>query len=126
MPVNGRKPKPTPAQLSREIKFDVILVRLSLVLDLISHTLVVVLPQGNSELLFVALTSLPCFGSGSLPAANSLALSMMKLNGDTGTGKLLGAFAMLQAVGQTILGVSTAPITFECILMNRDSHLCSE
>jgi hypothetical protein len=117
-PANGRNPESTSSQLSREVKFDAILVQLSLMLDLLSHLLVVLSPQGSSELLFVVFTSLPSFGSGSVPAANSLALSMMKLNGETGTGKLLGAFATLQAVSQMVLGVSTVlRLTFKIICL---------
>lgn len=110
-PINGKTPKPSPAQLVREIKFDLTLVRLSLVVEVLSHVLVALSPQGSSDLLFVVFTTLPSFGSGSLPAANSLALSMMKLNGDTDTGKIFGAFAMLQSVAQMILG----PLAFGLI-----------
>jgi hypothetical protein len=91
----------------RSIKFDLTLLRCSLMVDVLSHALVVLSSEGSSELLFVVFTALPSLGSGSLPAANSLALSMMKSNGDTGTGRLFAAFAILQAVAQMIVGVST-------------------
>lgn len=90
----------------RSIKFDLTLLRFSLIVEILAHALVVMTSKGSSELLFILFTSIPSLGAGSLPAANSLALSMMKSNGDTGTGQLFGAFAMLQAVGQMIVGVS--------------------
>jgi len=110
-PANGPKPQPTSAQLTRSIKFDLILLRCSLIVDVLSNALVAFSSGGSSELLFVIFTSVPSLGSGSLPAANSLALSLMKSNGDTNTGKLFGAFATLQAVAQMIIG----PLVFGMI-----------
>jgi hypothetical protein len=78
--------------------------------------------------MFVVATSLACAGAGAVPAVQSLALCTLQgrtlaekeqaaqlqggtegLTGeqDTGpeSGKLFGAFAVLQATGQTILGV---------------------
>ena len=74
----------------------------------------------KSQALFVAASSLTSFGSGAAPAVHSLALCMLqarKLNNEEanlvvesskeeGTGALFGAFAVLQTVGQMILGVS--------------------
>ena len=140
----GKKPKPTKAQLGREIGFDLVLTRFSLMIDIISQTLVILFPapaftdnyislmqtgQGEmsfakSQALFVTASSLTGLGSGVVPAIHSLALCMLQVrtlnaaassdsedanlveSKEEGTGALFGAFAVLQAVGQMILGVS--------------------
>jgi len=73
--------------------------------------------------MFVAASSLTGLGSGAVPAIHSLALCMMQVRAldakaaaagqqevdsqdGEGTGALFGALAVLQAVGQMILGVS--------------------
>ena len=76
--------------------------------------------------MFVLASSLSSMGSGVVPAVHSLALCLLQVRGmddaaignaagedpdvvetrEGGTGALFGAFAVLQAVGQTILGVS--------------------
>ena len=78
----------------------------------------------KSQALFVAASSLTGFGSGAIPAIHSLALCMLQVrtldaaacsdsedansveSKEEGTGTLFGAFAVLQTVGQMILGVS--------------------
>ena len=78
----------------------------------------------KSQALFVTASSLTGFGSGAVPAMHSLALCMLQVrtldaaacsdsedanlveSKEEGTGTLFGAFAVLQAVGQMILGVS--------------------
>jgi len=138
---NGKKPKPTRAQLGQEIGFDLLLTRFSLMIDIISQTLVLIFPApaftddhisllqsdkgkmnfAKSQALFVAASSLTGFGGGTTPAVHSLALCMLQVrrldnaaasedanlaesNKEEGTGALFGAFAVLQAVGQMILG----------------------
>ncbi|KIM39801.1 hypothetical protein M413DRAFT_19586 [Hebeloma cylindrosporum] len=132
----GKKPKPTRAQLGQEIKFDLMLARCSLMMEMISHSLVTILPspslglnrvlaQGGdssdfkrSQAMFVGASSLNGLGSGALPAIHSVALCMMQVRAldakaaapevdskdEEGTGALFGALAVLQAVGQMILG----------------------
>ena len=141
----GKKPKPTRAQLGREIRFDLVLTRFSLMIDIISQTLVILFPApafaddhislmqtgqeqmkfAKSQALFVAASSLTSLGSGAVPAIHSLALCMLQVRTldaaagnvdgedtnlvegkEEGTGALFGAFAVLQSVGQMILGVS--------------------
>ncbi|KJA22926.1 hypothetical protein HYPSUDRAFT_138336 [Hypholoma sublateritium FD-334 SS-4] len=140
--VNGKKPKPTRAQLGHEIAFDLILTRCSLLVDVISYALVAILPApsytsdmqstlnalatpgdtsfNRSQAMFVVASSMNGMASGAVPAIHSLALCMLqvrRLNGQTtgangsegtkdeeGTGALFGALAVLQAVGQMILG----------------------
>ncbi|KAF9485211.1 MFS general substrate transporter [Pholiota conissans] len=145
--VNGKKPKATRAQLGHEIGFDLVLTRCSLLIDVISHSLVAILPApintadvrakfmalatpgdsafNSSQAMFVVASSLNGMGSGAVPAIQSLALCIMQVralnarsvgaNGqpsgaseeaheEEGTGALFGALAVLQAVGQMILG----------------------
>ncbi|KAF5327664.1 hypothetical protein D9619_004865 [Psilocybe cf. subviscida] len=131
-----KKGKPTRAQLGREIGFDLMLARFSLLIDIIAHTLVAILPAPSyqtdlirslstgglssfqrSEVLFVLATSLNGLGSGSVPAIHSIAVCILQvrerpLDGveqqpgkeQTGTGPLFGALAVLQSIGQMILG----------------------
>lgn len=132
---NGKKPKPTKAHLAREISFDLLLTRCSLLIDIISNVSVVLAPppafqihsvvgdvppshsKQESQALFVLATSLSSLGSGSVPAIQSLALCILQVRaldaGATGTpgkeagvGQLFGALAVLQTVGQMIIGVS--------------------
>ncbi|EGN98789.1 hypothetical protein SERLA73DRAFT_160454 [Serpula lacrymans var. lacrymans S7.3] len=177
--LNVAKRKPTKNDLLREMQFDLLLMRCSIFLDVISHTLVVLAPlppvsslgarmqgggegQGGgggegtgfavSEALFVGATSLSSLGSGVMPAVQSLALCTLQARAlvreqakasrrlhdphqrddhevcevaevhdaeddeegdaeDIEPGALFGALAVLQAVGQTILG----PILFSVI-----------
>ncbi|KAF8968180.1 hypothetical protein BDZ97DRAFT_1916391 [Flammula alnicola] len=150
--VKGKKPKPTRAQLGHEIGFDLILTRCSLLVDVVSHTLVAVLPApalkahmqstlaalstsqpggdvsfNRSQAMFVLASSLNGMGSGAVPAIHSLALCMLQVRAlnarsavgvdgqgpgqadeeakeEEGTGALFGALAVLQAVGQMIVG----------------------
>ena len=79
----------------------------------------------KSQALFVMASSLTSLGSGVIPAVHSLALCMLQVRAldaaaacsvdgedvsleskEEGTGALFGAFAVLQAVGQAIVGVS--------------------
>jgi hypothetical protein len=87
----------------------------------------------KSQALFVAASSLTSFGSGTVPAVHSLALCMLQVRAlddaacsvdgelvkseEEGTGALFGAFAVLQAVGQMILGVSCLSILDKIELM---------
>ncbi|KAH7915656.1 major facilitator superfamily-domain-containing protein, partial [Hygrophoropsis aurantiaca] len=139
------KPKPTKSHLLAEIRFDLRVIRCSMVLDMLSHTLVVLAPLPSrspsatwwSQFMFVGATSLACVGAGVMPAVQSLALCTLQGRGiamkeaarstheqyplidgeireaardmeesepELEPGKLFGALAVLQAVGQTILG----------------------
>ncbi|KAL6307471.1 MFS general substrate transporter [Sparassis latifolia] len=109
--IPSKKAPPTAAQVAREMKFDFVLLRLSLVVDLLSHTLVTLSPENTSAAMFTAYTSLSSFGAGVDPAMQSLALCIMQANGEDNRGKLFGAFAMLRTVGQMIIG----PILFGLI-----------
>jgi hypothetical protein len=149
-PVQGKKPKPTRAQLGREIAFDLTLTRCSLLIDIVANALITLAPapsyhvhavnavrhhkgfkfsmpqmsNAQSQALFVLASSMNSLGSGAIPAVHSLALCLMQVRaldaGTTaaeveemvldsesavGTGSLFGAFAVLQSVGQMILGV---------------------
>ena len=115
------KPRPTLAHLAREMNFDLLLLRLSFLIECASHSLVSFAPAGWGEGYFIAFTTLSCFGAGVIPAVNSLALCVLQMQAhatggsassfddDGGAGRLFGALAALQAVAQMILGVSSLP-----------------
>ncbi|KIK97775.1 hypothetical protein PAXRUDRAFT_824597 [Paxillus rubicundulus Ve08.2h10] len=129
------KPKPTKSHLFSEIRFDLLVVRCSMLVEFCSHSLVIMCPLPSndpssawwSQFMFVVATSLACAGAGAGPAVQSLALCTLQgrmlaekeeaarmrggteglaVEQDAGpeSGKLFGAFAVLQAAGQTILG----------------------
>ncbi|KDR76286.1 hypothetical protein GALMADRAFT_156377 [Galerina marginata CBS 339.88] len=87
----------------------------------------------KSQTLFVLASSLNGMGSGAVPAIHSLALCMMQVRSlnavdgggqedsareEEGTGALFGALAVLQAVGQMILG----PMLFGLIYSSTVAH----
>ncbi|KAJ6463249.1 major facilitator superfamily-domain-containing protein [Mycena vitilis] len=136
------KPKPTKVHLAREIKFDLRLTRISLCIDIVANTAIVLAPAPklhsqefgasatgstdaqfrSSQALFVVSSWIASWGAGLVPAVHSLALCIVQARAfleagsgsgedanapvvvDAGTGKLFGALAVLQAIGQMILG----------------------
>jgi len=125
--VATQKSPVTEAHLIREMKFDLSLTCLSLLVEVLSNVLVALPPlpsytshgddsMGNSQTFFVAATSLSSMGGGAIPAMQSFTLCMLQVRAlssgssatDKGTGvaELFSAFAVLQAVGQNIFGVS--------------------
>ncbi|PCH42581.1 MFS general substrate transporter [Wolfiporia cocos MD-104 SS10] len=102
--IPGKKPPQTPAQIAAEMSFDFTILRTSLLVDLLSHTLVSLSSPDTSAGMFTAFTALSSFGAGVDPALHSLALCIMQTNGEDNRGKLFGLFAMLRTVGQMILG----------------------
>lgn len=118
VPVPGHPVTPAAANaaLAEAMRFDKALIGGSLFLDLLSHSLVTLSPTDygpySGQALFVGATTLSCFGAGLMPAVNSLALCIMQSRGETDTGKMFGAFSLLQAIGQAVAGV-------------RSSHSCS-
>lgn len=127
------KPKLTKAHLAREIRFDLLVARFSLFVDFLSNVLITLVPRYkvhdlasdslHGQILFVLAGTLTSIGSGIVPAMQSLALCVLQaralISGATDAvgiaegqvGKLLGALAVLQAVGQMILG----PLAFGLI-----------
>jgi hypothetical protein len=132
---SSRKTKYSRTQLGHEISFDITLARLSLLIDIVAHSLVTIIPSpsivslakphpccelssAESEASFIVASALTSFGAGLTPSIHSLALSLTKLRALDGknsgvevkesdsAGELFGALASLQAVGQTILAVS--------------------
>lgn len=117
------------------------LTKLSLAIDIISNVCVTLAPAPTykvhgvsalakaehstkeSQALFVLGSSLSSMGSGAVPAVQSLALCIVQaralISGNAdgedgsakGVGRLFGALAVLQAVGQMILGVCV-PLLF--------------
>ncbi|KAF7354880.1 hypothetical protein MSAN_01402500 [Mycena sanguinolenta] len=133
--VKAAKPKPTQAHIAREIKFDLRLTRISLCIDIVANTAIVLAPAPSlqehalavtstdsqfltSQALFVVSSWIASWGAGLVPSIHSLALCILQARSllansaqdtapsfaDSNTGKLFGAFAVLQALGQMILG----------------------
>ncbi|KAI0782329.1 major facilitator superfamily domain-containing protein [Abortiporus biennis] len=121
-----KKPKATPSLLVKEMQFDLTIIRLSLIIDFFSHAFVALFTSSkkhsrHAQGMFIAFTSLNSFGVGLLPGVNSFAMCVVKMwvlgakghgQGDPvpadgaegGAGRLFGALALLQSVGQQILG----------------------
>lgn len=99
----------------RELNFDLSLVRMSILLDFLSHGSVILSPT-NSQTWFVLATTLTSLGSTSIPSYSSTVLGYVRYRASQGeitepeedVGVLFGALAVLQSLGQTILG----PIVF--------------
>ncbi|KAJ6516390.1 major facilitator superfamily domain-containing protein [Mycena sanguinolenta] len=130
------KPKPTQAHIAREIKFDLRLTRISLCIDIVANTAIVLAPAPSlqehalavtstdpqfltSQALFIVSSWIASCGAGLVPSIHSLALCILQARAlladsvqdaapasfaDSNTGKLFGALAVLQALGQMILG----------------------
>lgn len=84
-------------------------------LDLLSHCLVT-FSDSTSQSFFIIATSLTSFGSGSIPSLSSTVLGYVRyrnaqgelLDQEEDVGALFGSLAVLQALGQAIIG----PIVF--------------
>lgn len=96
--VKAAKPKPTKEHLSREIKFDLRLTRISLCIDIVANTAIVLAPAPlhsqlalhsagpasvdpefrNSQALFVVASWTASWGAGLVPAVQSLALCIVQ------------------------------------------------
>ena len=116
------------------MNFDLVLLRSSFFIECVSHALVSIIPATAGSSLFVAFTTLSCLGTGVLPAVNSLALCILQMQSDmtnaaggpqdgTNAGRLFGALAAIQSVGQMILGVRRPSCCFHCLLT--DGRCCS-
>jgi len=92
------------AHLARSITSDLAVVRGSIFLDIVSHTLVA-LHVSSSPLVFTGVTSISALAGGSTPALQSLAICILQRSqqGNPEIGALLGGLSMLTALGQ-ILG----------------------
>ncbi|CAE6411246.1 unnamed protein product [Rhizoctonia solani] len=85
--------------LSREQQFDLLVARLSMVMDFWSYFL---LCSSNSATGFVLTTTLSAFGSGTSPALQSLALGVLG-GEEKDVGRLFGALSMLSTISSMIL-----------------------
>ena len=94
--------------LTRSVAFDLFILRSSLVLDILSHSLVA-FHLSPSPLIFTAITSISSLAAGSTPALHSLAICILQRfrEGSSEIGALFGGLSMLTALGQ-ILGVSSS------------------
>ncbi|KAG6899543.1 hypothetical protein C0993_009274 [Termitomyces sp. T159_Od127] len=121
------KPRPTRAHLAREIAFDLLMTRCSLLVDILSNVFITIGPAPvnhrvgvsatQSQVIFVLASGLSSWGSGAPPALQSLGLCIMqtrameaslmggiKVPREEGVGQLFGALAVMQALGQMIMG----------------------
>jgi len=96
-----------PTHLARSIAFDLYVARGSLLLDMISHTLVA-LHLSSSSLVFAGITSISALASGTTPALQSLAISILQRSsqGNPEIGALFSGLSTLTALGQAIVAVS--------------------
>jgi len=127
-----KKTPPTPKMMMSEMKFDLMMARGSLSLDVLSNVLVVIV---DAAPLFVCFSLLSAGGAGLIPAVQSIAMCTLHLRqkaqedededgeaptkGGSDIGKLFGAFSLLQATGAMIIGVCSALI-FLCALRHTD------
>jgi len=112
-----------PQILAREMHFDVLIAKVSLILDALSHLLVVVVAPAQ-EALFIVASYMTSFGGGINPSLQSLALSLsqthnMGLDSEEGsggeklvTGEVLGAVSFLMALGAWIGGPLLFGLTY--------------
>lgn len=99
--MKGKKSKPNRFQLGREMSFDLALTKCSLMVDIISRSLITILPipkitaqlkkshhprpvlpnssSAQSHTTFVVASALSCLGAGLIPLIHSLALSLIEL-----------------------------------------------
>ncbi|KAJ1308003.1 hypothetical protein OPQ81_002076 [Rhizoctonia solani] len=84
---------------SREQQFDLLVARLSMVIDFWSYFL---LCSSTSATGFVLTTTLSAFGGGTSPALQSLALGILG-GEEKDVGRLLGALSMLSSISSMIL-----------------------
>ncbi|GJE85679.1 MFS general substrate transporter [Phanerochaete sordida] len=116
VPPAGKRSKPTVGQIAKEMNFDLILLRSSFFIEFASHALVSFIPSTAGATPFVAFTTMACFGTGVIPAVNSLALCILQAQAEaiaaaggppqdtSNIGRLFGALASIQSIGQMILG----------------------
>lgn len=80
------KPPPKKSQLAAETRFDLLVLRCSMLVELCSHVAVVLAPLSScdpalarrSEMLFVGASSMACAGAGVMPTVQSFALCTLQ------------------------------------------------
>jgi MFS family permease len=105
------KPAPSPIHLDRtdappqpqRSSVDVMLMRGSLLLEIISFTGLTFVKHPVGYIIFSICGS---FGSGVSPAAHSISLETFSAQGGQESGRLFGAFSVLQALSSQIIGPS--------------------
>jgi hypothetical protein len=95
-----------PRILAREMHFDILIAKVSLILDVLAHLLVVIVDPAK-EPLFIVASFMTSFGGGVNPSLQSLALCLNQSQEEkAGSGEVLGAISFLMAIGSWIIGVS--------------------
>ena len=75
--------------------FDMVLARGSLLVDMVNYTFMALVPTSWA---FIICSLTASFGAGFDPMAQSVALAVYKRKGGTESGRLLGAFCVVQAL----------------------------
>ncbi|THH30371.1 hypothetical protein EUX98_g3826 [Antrodiella citrinella] len=102
-------PSITPQSTTQSIVFDLNLARVSVLIELIAFS---ALPMAMNPLVFTALSVVSCFGAGHAPAAQSVSLALYARRGGVESGKLLGAFGVLQVLSAQIMGPALFGMTY--------------
>lgn len=91
--------------------FDVLVAKISLILDMFAQLLVVVVNPAH-EAMFIIASFMTSFGGGVNPSLQSLALCLSQTQEENiGSGEILGAISFLMAIGSWITGVSIIPFS---------------
>ncbi|RPD66384.1 MFS general substrate transporter [Lentinus tigrinus ALCF2SS1-6] len=90
-------------------KFDLMLARVSLGIDVVVYTLMVC---STSGLMFAAITALGALGMGFSPAVHSIALTLYNRRGGKDSGKLFGAMSVVQAMSSQVFGPFVYGMTY--------------
>ena len=93
-PVETSSPSSVPND-NHSATFDLALARISVVAEMISYTVMGLVPTPS---VFLAFTLFGSFGSGYSPAVQSVALELYSRRGGTESGKLFGALSVVQAL----------------------------
>lgn len=95
-------------RMIHDSKFDLRLARTSVLIMLITYA---ALPFAKDGLTYIVITCLTSLGSGGGAAMSSLALALLRNPRDAG--KLFGAWSVMGAIGQTVLGPFLFTYLFE-------------
>lgn len=95
------------------LAFDLNVARCSLLVEL---TLYLLLPFAPNGLAFTALSVFGAFGAGFAPALQSVALGLYTQQGGTESGKLFGAWSVVQALAY-VSSLIPSPRAYTCLLL---------
>ncbi|EPQ58298.1 MFS general substrate transporter [Gloeophyllum trabeum ATCC 11539] len=108
-PGSSTAPPPLAPKAPASPSFDLLLARGSLLVDVLAYTLMPLAPTGGAFTLAAVLGSL---GGGFGPAAQSLALELYARQGGRETGRLFGAWSVVQVLASQVLGPAVYGVTY--------------